>query len=172
MKNVRKIASEVEDIIDEYAFLLGKMDNSENFIKKAFHHSRYVSAWSDISAQLKQVKARLQSLTIMKDRYGITVEGLRGASSRHTIIRQTYLSDASYLNDDDYGLIIGNEDEAKKLTQCINDEEEERAVVSVWGMGGSAKTTLVSSIYRKREVRTSIAVPGSQYLQIITLKTF
>ncbi|KAL5648755.1 hypothetical protein ACJX0J_039564, partial [Zea mays] len=26
--NVRKIASEVEDIIDEYAFLLGKLDNA------------------------------------------------------------------------------------------------------------------------------------------------
>jgi len=151
LKNVRKIASEVEDIIDEYAFLLGKMDSAENFIKRAFHHSRYITAWSDISAQLKQVKARLQNLTSMKDRYGITVAGLGGGSSSHNITRQIYLSDSSYLNDHD-DLIIGNEDEAQKLTQCINDHDKERAIISICGMGGSGKTTLINCIYRKREV--------------------
>ncbi|CAL4906349.1 unnamed protein product [Urochloa decumbens] len=150
LKNVRKIASEVEDIIDDYAFLLGKMGNAENFIKKAFHHSKYITAWSDISAKLKHVKARLQNLTTLKDRYGITVSG---GSSSHNITRQSYLSDSSYLNDHEDGVIVGNEDEANRLTQCINDDDEERAVISILGMGGSGKTTLASSIYRKQEVK-------------------
>ncbi|CAN6338451.1 unnamed protein product [Urochloa humidicola] len=154
LKNVRKIASEVEDIIDDYAFLLGKMDNAENFIKKAIHHSKYITAWSDISAKLKQVKARLQNLTTMKDRYGITVAG---GSSSHNIARQVYLSDSPYLNDHEDGMIVGNKDEANRLTQCINNDEEERAVISILGMGGSGKTTLASSIYRKQEVKKNFA---------------
>ncbi|KAL6622744.1 hypothetical protein ACP70R_032623 [Stipagrostis hirtigluma subsp. patula] len=153
LKNVRKIASEVEDIIDEYAFLVGQMDNKESFVKKVFQHSKNVKAWSDISAQLKQVKGRLQNLTTMKERYGITVSGFGGGSSGHNITRQNYLPDSSYLNDDDDGVMVGNEDEANKLTQCINDDDLYHTVISIWGMGGSGKTTLVSSIYRKPEVR-------------------
>lgn len=153
LKHIRKIACEVEDIIDEYAFLLGKMANAESILKKAFHHSKNVMAWNNIAVQLKQVKARLQNLTIMKERYGISIGGSGGGPSSHNISRQIYLSDSSYLNDDDNDTIIGNEDEAQKLTQCINDDVVDRAIISVWGMGGSGKTTLVSSIYRKQEIR-------------------
>lgn len=154
LKNVRKIASEVEDIIDQYAFLLGKMDNAGSFMEKVFRRSENVKAWSNISAQLKQVKARLQSLTTMKERYCITISGLGGEPSSHNITRQEYLSDSSYLNDDDDGVIVGNEDEAKKLTQYINDDDNmDRTIISIWGMGGSGKTTIVSSIYRKQKVR-------------------
>ncbi|AQK40401.1 disease resistance protein RPM1 [Zea mays] len=152
LKNVRKIASEVEDIIDEYAFLLGKLDNA-GYLAKKFHHSRYITAWSDISSQLKQVQARLQNLTVLKDRYGITVVGPGGGSSSHNNSRKNYLSESSYLNDDGDGVMVGNEDEVKKLTECIDGAGADRAVISIWGMGGSGKTILARGIYRKREVR-------------------
>lgn len=155
LKHVRKIASEVEDIIDEYAFLVGKMDDSENFMKKTFYHSKNVTAWKDISAQLNQVKARIQHLTTMKKRYGIKVAELGGGSSSNSITRQVYLSDSSYLSDEDDEAIIGNEAEVQKLTHFITEDGvgEDRTIISIWGMGGSGKTTLASSICRKKEIR-------------------
>lgn len=89
----------------------------------------------------------------MKHRYGIAVAALGGASSSHNTSRQNYLADSSYLNDNDDGVVVGNEHELKKLVQCINDYSMDRAVISIWGMGGSGKTTLVSSIYRQQKVR-------------------
>ncbi|KAF7017949.1 hypothetical protein CFC21_031304 [Triticum aestivum] len=154
LRHIRKIASEVEDIIDEYSFLLGKMDNAEGLLNKALRRSKRVKAWKYISAQLKQVQERLQNLSTVKERYGITVAvGLGGGSSRHNVTRKMYMSDSSYLNDNDNEEIIGNEDEAKKLTQCIDDDGLDRTIISICGMCGSGKTTLLSSIYRKQKIR-------------------
>ncbi|RCV19023.1 hypothetical protein SETIT_3G350300v2 [Setaria italica] len=153
LKHIRKVACDVEDIIDEYAFLLGKMANPESFLKKAFHHSKNIKTWNNIASQLKHVKARLQNLTVMKERYGIMISGNGVGSSSHNITRQLYLSDASYLNYDDNDVIIGHEIEAQMLAQCVNDNAADRTVISICGMGGSGKTTLVSSLYGKQEIR-------------------
>lgn len=156
LKHIRKVACDVEDIIDEYAFLLGKMANAKSFLKKAFHHSRNIKAWNNIASQLKHVKARLQHLTVMKKRYGIIISENGVGSSSHNISRQLYLSDSSYINDgDDDVIIIGNEDKMQKLAQCVNNNDVDRTVISICRMGGSGKTTLVRSLYREQELGTN-----------------
>ncbi|CAL4898989.1 unnamed protein product [Urochloa decumbens] len=152
LKHIRKVACDVEDIIDEYAFLLGKMANPESALKKAFHSSKNIKTWTNLASQLKRVKERLQNLTVMKERYGIMISESGVGSSSHNITRQHYLSDASYLNDGDNDVIIGHENEARKLAQCINDDVADRTVISICGMGGSGKTTLLRSLYKRQEI--------------------
>jgi len=132
------------------------MANAKSFLKKAFHHSRNIKAWNNIASQLKHVKARLQHLTVMKKRYGIIISENGVGSSSHNISRQLYLSDSSYINDgDDDVIIIGNEDKMQKLAQCVNNNDVDRTVISICGMGGSGKTTLVRSLYREQELGTN-----------------
>nr|CAD1839336.1 unnamed protein product [Ananas comosus var. bracteatus] len=73
LEQVKKVAFEVEDIIDEYTYLVGeeKVGGFRNFLKKVFHNSKNITAWHGIAAQLKQVETRLERLTTMRDRYGI-----------------------------------------------------------------------------------------------------
>ncbi|OEL22640.1 Disease resistance protein RPM1 [Dichanthelium oligosanthes] len=149
LKHIRKIAFEVEDIIDEYAFLLRKMDSSESSLGKVFHVSKNLKTWYTISSHLRQVKARLQSLTMMKERYGIKIVSDDENSSSKNISHR-YLSDSSYLTDDD--ATVGHKVQAQRLTECIDDECIDRTVISILGMGGSGKTTLASSIYRKQDI--------------------
>lgn len=151
LKHIRKVAFEVEDIIDEYAFLLGKMDGTESFLRKTFHQSKNVMIWYNVSSQLKQVKSRLQNLTTMKERYGIKIYDNDETSSSHNITRKFYFSDSSYLNDDD-DAIVGQKDHSKKLLGCLNDAGPDRAIIMIQGMGGSGKSTLARSIYRKQDV--------------------
>jgi disease resistance protein RPM1 len=151
LKHIRKVALEVEDIIDEYAFLLGKKDRSERSLRKAFNLSTDVKIWNHIASQLKQLKTRLESLTIMKERFGIKTVDHGETSSSQYINHHIYLSKSSYLNDDD--AMVGHEDQARRLTECLDDQCRDRTVLAIWGMGGSGKTTLASSIYKKLDVR-------------------
>ncbi|CAL4899273.1 unnamed protein product [Urochloa decumbens] len=150
LKHIRKVAFEVEDIIDEYAFFLGNMNGSGRSLRKAITLSSNVKMWNYVASQLKQVKNRLQSLTIIKERFGIKIVDSVDNSSSHYISRHIYLSDSSYMNDDD--TMVGHEDQARRLTECLDDRCSDRAVVSIWGMGGSGKTTLASSIYKRQDV--------------------
>ncbi|KAF8661151.1 hypothetical protein HU200_057260 [Digitaria exilis] len=152
LKLIRKIARDVEDIIDEYAFLLGKMANPESFLKKTFHNSKNIKTWNNIASQLKHVKARLEYLTVMRERYGIKMSGNGVGSSSHSSTHQLYLSDTSYSNDGDNDVTIGHEYEAQKLAECVSSDGADRAVISICGMGGSGKTTLVRNLYRKQEI--------------------
>ncbi|CAN6356173.1 unnamed protein product [Urochloa humidicola] len=89
----------------------------------------------------------------MKDRYGIKISDHSKNSSRLNMNRHIYLSDSTYLNDDE--AMVGHEDQARRLTECLNDVCPDRAILSIWGMGGSGKTTLARSIYKKQDVRNS-----------------
>uniref|UniRef100_A0A0A9CZE4 NB-ARC domain-containing protein n=1 Tax=Arundo donax TaxID=35708 RepID=A0A0A9CZE4_ARUDO len=151
LKHIRKIAFEVEDIIDEHAFLLGKMDGSDSSIRKAFNISRNVKTWHHVASQFKQVKTRLPSLAVMKERYGIKIVDNGENCSSQNISRRIYLSDSSYLNNDD--AMVGHEDQARRLTECLNDVCTDRVLVSICGMGGSGKPTLAGSIYNKQDLR-------------------
>ncbi|CAN6334034.1 unnamed protein product [Urochloa humidicola] len=153
VKHIRKIAYEVEDIIDEYTFLLQKINSSTSYIRKTLQQPRNVKIWRHVASRLKHVKTRLQSVTVMKDRYGIKISDHSKNSSRLNMNGHIYLSDSTYLNDDD--AMVGHEDQARRLTECLNDVCPDRAILSIWGMGGSGKTTLARSIYKKQDVRNS-----------------
>lgn len=154
LKLVRKIAFEVEDIIDEYAFLLGKMGGTESFLKKTFCHSKNRTTWHNVSSQLQLVKIRLQHMTVMRERYGIKISDNGQKTLSNNINRQIYLSDSSYFNidDDDDDAIVGQQGYAQKLIDCLNDNSVDRAIISILGMGGSGKTTLASSIWRRHDI--------------------
>lgn len=151
LKQIKKVALEVENIVDEYAFLRGKMNGTESFLRKTFYKTKKFKVWHNVASQLKHVKSKLQSITNMKERYGIKISDKDGTSSSHNISRQIYSSDSSYLNDDDNAM-VGQEDNLQNLTNFLNVADMNRAVITIRGMGGSGKTTLARSIYRKQDI--------------------
>ncbi|KAI4970800.1 hypothetical protein ZWY2020_001714 [Hordeum vulgare] len=110
LDQVRDVARQVEDIIDEYTFLTSQAAAIDGFFKRKFHQAKSFAAWRDLSSQIDQVETRIQRLTTMKDRYGISV-GEPGRSSTLQYARQLSLSDSSYLSDDTE--LVGNANEIR-----------------------------------------------------------
>jgi disease resistance protein RPM1 len=67
LDQVRDVAHEVEDIIDEYAYLTSQaaLDTS-SFFKRKFHQIKNFVAWQKFPSQISQVEARIQRLTEMR----------------------------------------------------------------------------------------------------------
>uniref|UniRef100_A0A0A8ZKJ1 Disease resistance protein RPM1 n=1 Tax=Arundo donax TaxID=35708 RepID=A0A0A8ZKJ1_ARUDO len=149
LDQVRDVSHEVEDIIDEYAYLTVQAD-TDSFFKRKFHQIKNFAAWQKFPVQISQVEARIQRLTEMKNRYGISV-GEIDSSNKSDHPNQLRLSDSAYLTDNSE--IVGNVQQIRKLTQWILEEKQDRTLIAIFGMGGLGKTTIASSTYKNQQIR-------------------
>ncbi|RCV22730.1 hypothetical protein SETIT_4G243900v2 [Setaria italica] len=152
LDQVRDVAHELEDIIDEYAYLTVQAANTGSFFKRKFHQVRNFAAWQKLPTRISQVEARIRRLAEMRNQYGISV-GEIDRSDKLQIPNQLSVSDSAYLTDNSE--IVGHADEIGILTQWLLEEKQDRTLIAIIGMGGLGKTTVVSSVYKNQKIRRS-----------------
>jgi disease resistance protein RPM1 len=62
MDQVRDVAHEVEDTIDEYAYLAVQAVDTGGSFKRKFRQIKRFAAWQKFHSQISQVEARIQRL--------------------------------------------------------------------------------------------------------------
>jgi hypothetical protein len=97
------VAHEVEDLIDEHAYLTAQAVDTSSFFKRKFHHIKNIAAWQMFSSQVGQVEARIQRLAEMRNRYGISVGELDRRNNLQ-LANQLCMSDSSSEKTEDYQL--------------------------------------------------------------------
>ncbi|KAK1273756.1 Disease resistance protein RPM1 [Acorus gramineus] len=127
VKQVREAAYEAEDIIDEYTYILGGR-------KKGF------------ATRLKEIKSTIKNISEIKSRYDVKGLG-EGSSSTDPRDTRSYPEDPSLFFREDSDL-VGMKSNKQVLISWLIDGKKERMEISVWGMGGLGKTTLVAQVYK------------------------
>ncbi|KAJ4809853.1 Disease resistance protein RPM1 [Rhynchospora pubera] len=148
LEGVRDVALKIEDTIDEYAYLLGQAAVNDSYSKKSTGFIRNLKAWDNIVTRIKQLEIDLEKLQRRSDRYGISMTRDDESSSTNSTMNK-YIRNYSYFSDDDG--IVGNVEVTKALTKWLTNDLRERIVISICGIGGVGKTTIVNYIYKKQE---------------------
>ncbi|CAL5078772.1 unnamed protein product [Urochloa decumbens] len=151
LEQVRQAAHEAEDIVDEYIYLVGQMEGTDSFLKRALTQAADAKKWRKLAAQAKFMEDCLQKITETKKRFDVSATDSRKDITSSYCTRLQHLSDHSFLNDE--ADFVGNAEEVKRLTEWLSDARKNCTVISVCGMGGLGKTTIASSIYKKEEIK-------------------
>ncbi|KAK8489039.1 hypothetical protein V6N11_013200 [Hibiscus sabdariffa] len=148
--SVRDLAYQVEDIIDEYMYHLNRQRQC-SFLHRTLHFPKVLLVRRQVAAKLQDINTRMKSITERANQFGVQQLEERAATSHHDPNWKNRLSEASlFFKDDD---LVGIKKAQHELLGWLMDEEPKRTVISVVGMGGSGKTTLVANTFNKQSVK-------------------
>ncbi|KAL6180906.1 hypothetical protein ACLB2K_047564 [Fragaria x ananassa] len=151
-RQVREVAHEIEDVLDK--FRLSYSNDSPPGFSTALNKIKTWKAFHQTAADIEGLNSKVRSLSKGHQRYKVIDQA--GLTSLRFGQRVSVQQDALLLEAAD--LMAIREEPKKQLIEMLMNHEPGRQVVSVAGMGGLGKTTLVKQVYEDSMVRKRFKV--------------
>ncbi|KAL7196792.1 hypothetical protein ACSBR1_036742 [Camellia fascicularis] len=153
-KQVRDVAYNTDDILEEFLLRLSPPQGSGffHFLHKGYHHLCQLRARHRLAVQIEEVKRKVKAISERCNAFSFRrIE--EATTSTATTTLQTWNDPrlASFFLDD--ADVVGIENPKSLLISWLVNEEQNLTVVSVVGMGGIGKTTLVKKVYDSQAVK-------------------
>ncbi|KAL3825324.1 hypothetical protein ACJIZ3_021353 [Penstemon smallii] len=170
VRQVREIAYDTEDVLDEYMFrfALRGATGFRGHIKKYYYTVKNLKSHHRIASEIQTIKHRLKNVSNTQQRYKV-MGGVNDEASSSTLIKDTRYDgrgDALLLEEAD---VVGIEKPKKKLIDWLLPTDQlGLKVISVVGMGGLGKTTLVKKVYDDASLKSNF----DHHVWITVLESF
>ncbi|WCJ39164.1 Disease resistance protein RPM1 [Euphorbia peplus] len=146
--SVRDLMYDVEDIIDEFTYHTMKRRSRHKVLRIVLETIGFAKIlWQkhQIASRLQRIKPMIRTIPERNQRYGVdSIVGNSSSSSSSSYNGMVHGESSLFIEDDE---LVGIEDERELLVGCLTNGEQRRGTISVVGMGGSGKTTLVAKAY-------------------------
>ncbi|KAJ7943897.1 Disease resistance protein [Quillaja saponaria] len=154
VKQVRDVAHETEDVLDELA-LLQAHDHVHGFsasLRRISCCIKNMKARYRIASELKDINSRIRKIFEVHKRLRskLNIAADKSNSIYAGNIWHDQRGDALLLDKTD---VVGIDKPKKQLVRWLVKGNSRREVISVTGMGGLGKTTLVKKLYDDQEVK-------------------
>ncbi|KAM0925015.1 hypothetical protein ACQ4PT_004476 [Festuca glaucescens] len=134
---VRKLACRVEDVMDKCSYHVAKLKGGGLLKKFAMKRACYDKVFTEIMDEVAEVDKEIQLVIQMRDQW------LKPCKDSFPV----------FIQDEGF---VGIEDNRILLTRWPYSKEPESNVLTVSGMGGLGKSTLVSNVYEREKISFSV----------------
>lgn len=152
VKQVREVAYDAEDVLDEFVLCLEQPQGHGfiAFLQKSTRFMTDMKARRRIAIQMEDIRARVLSIAGRRITHSFnrTADGSNCSAGNNTWHDPRQVS--LFIKDTE---IIGISKPRQELTQWLVEGELSLKVISVVGMGGLGKTTLVRQVYDSQQVK-------------------
>ncbi|XP_078156585.1 disease resistance protein RPM1-like [Carex rostrata] len=150
IKEVHELANHIEDIVSEFAYLINnqKLDGISIYVTKLFKDPKLLVDLKRVASQLLVAETSLVNIARMKERWVPTTTVSIGENSNYSNESYKMAISAHFVHEDQ---IVGIKNNSEKLMSWLNSKNLELSVISVWGMGGVGKTTLVTNVFNREK---------------------
>ncbi|XP_027180836.1 disease resistance protein RPM1-like [Coffea eugenioides] len=162
IKQVREAAYDTEDILDEFVarFARHRTTGFYGSVRSIFSSIKNLRARHRVASEIQSIKSRINSISEGHQRYqseyGISAQGSNSLSAVNNTTWRYSRDDALLVEE---AKLVGIDQPKKHLiSQLLRGDDCQLKVVSVVGMGGLGKTTLVKKVHEDLEVRRHFPV--------------
>ncbi|XP_058114453.1 putative disease resistance protein At1g50180 isoform X2 [Magnolia sinica] len=149
--DVRDVAYDAEDVIDTFLFKVAILRRTGfvGCIKRNACISNELKPRHEVGSKIELIKNKIRTISESRSTYGIESIGQGAGTSSAGRSLQEWRLTSPLSQESDF---VGFEKDMEILVAQLMEGESRRCVVSVVGMGGLGKTTLITKVYNNTRV--------------------
>ncbi|CAL9039487.1 disease resistance protein RPM1 [Musa acuminata AAA Group] len=147
MQQLREIAYDIEDLLEEYMIHFGQPHKYRllGFLSKGIHHLKHLRTRHRIGVAIQDIKAQVHNISERRNMYNFNLNSIASRERLHDRhVAALFIEEAE---------LVGIDKPKEDIIRWLVKGESNLKVISVVGMGGLGKTTLVRKIYDDEKVK-------------------